>query len=95
MSEREKLIDLLDTVLFDNICDFCGESGDVGKRNVIEKTADYLLANGVQTVSHGHWVNLEPEIGLFSCSLCEHKILRSECNYCPNCGSEMGGDSNA
>lgn len=47
MSEREKLIDLLDTVLFDNICDFCGESGDVGKRNVIEKTADYLLENGV------------------------------------------------
>lgn len=43
-------------------------------------------------VVHAHWVSLEPVIGLYECSLCGHKILRSKCNYCPNCGSKMGGE---
>lgn len=40
-------------------------------------------------VVRGEWVCLEAEIGLFECSECEHKILRAECNYCPNCGADM------
>lgn len=42
-------------------------------------------------VKHGEWITLEAEIGLYSCSLCEHKILRAECNYCPKCGAKMDG----
>ena len=37
----------------------------------------------------GKWIPLEPEIGLYGCSRCEHMILRAECNYCPNCGAAM------
>lgn len=39
----------------------------------------------------GKWIALEPEIGLYGCSRCEHKILRAECNYCPSCGARMKG----
>ena len=45
----------------------------------------------VAEVKHGEWVTLEAEIGLCACSLCDHKILRAECNYCPNCGAKMDG----
>lgn len=37
----------------------------------------------------GRWIPLKPEIGLYGCSICEHKIMRAECNYCPNCGAKM------
>lgn len=40
-------------------------------------------------VKHGRWIPLEKEIGLYECSICGHKILRAECNYCPNCGAKM------
>ena len=40
-------------------------------------------------VVHGRWVCLEPEIGYFACSECDHRILRAECNHCPNCGARM------
>lgn len=53
----------------------------------LKNKADYA------EVKHGEWVALEPEIGLYSCSLCEHNILRAECNYCPNCGAKMDGRS--
>ena len=49
------------------------------------------IASAVDAVEvvHGRWISLEPEIGLFECSECGHKILRAECNYCPNCGAKM------
>lgn len=37
----------------------------------------------------GEWVCLEAEIGYFACSLCDHRILRAKCNFCPNCGADM------
>lgn len=37
----------------------------------------------------GEWISLEPEIGLFECSECGHRILRAECKFCPNCGCDM------
>lgn len=43
----------------------------------------------IEECKHGHWISLEPEIGLYSCSECEHKILRAKCNYCPCCGAIM------
>lgn len=45
-----------------------------------------------EPVVHGRWNELEPEIGLFECNLCGHKILRATCNYCPNCGARMDGE---
>lgn len=40
----------------------------------------------------GDWICLEAEIGYFACSECDHRILRAECNYCPNCGAKMDGE---
>lgn len=37
----------------------------------------------------GEWIVLEPEIDLRCCSICGHKIIRADCNYCPNCGARM------
>lgn len=45
-------------------------------------------------VGRGRWIDLEPEIGLYGCSECEYKILRSPCNYCPGCGAKMDGGAN-
>jgi hypothetical protein len=45
----------------------------------------------VAEVKHGKWICLEAEIGYFACSECDHRILRAECNYCPNCGAKMDG----
>lgn len=43
----------------------------------------------------GRWVCLEPEIGYFACSECDHRILLAKCNYCHSCGADMrGGGSN-
>lgn len=37
----------------------------------------------------GRWVCLEAEIGYYACSECDHRILRTKCNYCPNCVADM------
>ena len=37
----------------------------------------------------GEWISLEPEIGLFECSMCDHMILQVKCNFCPSCGAPM------
>jgi len=44
-----------------------------------------------EPVRHGRWICLEPEIGLFECESCGHKILRAKCNYCPSSGAKMDG----
>lgn len=46
----------------------------------------------VQPVVHAEWICLEAEIGLYSCSKCEHNILRATSNFCPNCGARMDGE---
>lgn len=47
MTERERLIELLGTTLWGNLCDHCGADKGSEKEKVLESTADYLLANGV------------------------------------------------
>jgi len=71
-----------------------GEDWGVGLCMASIIVSDMTTAD-VEEVRHGEWISLEPEIGLFGCSICEHKILRAKCNYCPNCGAEMDGESNA
>ena len=48
-------------------------------------------AADVAPVVHGEWLSLEQEIGLYECSLCGHRILRTKSSYCPNCGAHMDG----
>lgn len=48
-----------------------------------------LFKGEVNYPESAKWISLEPEISLFCCSKCEHKILRAESNYCPNCGRKM------
>ena len=55
------------------------------------KESEMFYEAGYRKQSKGEWISLEPEIGLFACSLCDHRILRAECNYCPNCGAKMKG----
>lgn len=53
--------------------------------------AQRKAAADVQPVVRAEWVCLEAEIGFYSCSKCEHNVLRATCNYCPNCGARMDG----
>lgn len=55
----------------------------------VKKLIRELPAQKVTPVVYGRWICLEDEIGLFSCSRCDHKILRAACNYCPSCGAKM------
>lgn len=57
-----------------------------------EDCSDFKNKADYAEVKHGEWITLEAEIGLYSCSLCGHNILRAKCNYCPNCGAKMDGD---
>ena len=84
------------------------EAGDlISRKALLEKAVDvpghiskmvssYDIATApavaAPPVKRGQWVSLEPEIGLFACSECDHRILRAECNYCPNCGADMRGE---
>ena len=54
--------------------------------------ATWLVRAGYRKERVGEWISLEPEIGLFACSLCDHRILRAKCNYCPHCGARMKGE---
>lgn len=84
--EREKLLEELEKIPahFD--------SGDIryGIEIAIGQTKKQPTAD-VTEVKCGEWKCLEQEIGLFKCSLCNHRILRVKSNFCPNCGARMGG----
>lgn len=62
---------------------------------VVPKLLDNEPAADVQPVVRAEWVCLEAEIGFYSCSKCEHNVLRATCNYCPNCGAKMIKDGDA
>ncbi|MCI9626511.1 MAG: hypothetical protein HFI90_06985 [Clostridia bacterium] len=47
MNERERLIELMGTTLFGNLCNHCGADKSREREKVLEITADYLIANGV------------------------------------------------
>ena len=64
----------------------------IGKPGKARKLIEDAPTVDAKPVVRGRWISLEPEIGLFECSKCGHKILRAECNYCPNCGADMRGD---
>ncbi len=90
----------IDTKHFDR-CDTCNHYIDsMNGCDVLCQNHEFYSPNiskiptaDVVEVNHGEWISLEAEIGLYSCSKCEHKILREKCNFCPNCGAKMDGRS--
>lgn len=66
----------------------CNEDMPIFFKPAIAEVINVLLMDAKE-VRHGRWIPLEKEIGLYECSICGHKILRAECNYCPNCGASM------
>ena len=88
MGVREKLVELLDRFVYD----------DLYSNNEI---AEKLIANGVTVQKHGYWVSLTDcaNAGVY-CSVCHKKVYEEDyarCNrknklrsdYCPHCGSKM------
>lgn len=88
MDVREKLVELLDRFVYD----------DLYSNNEI---AEKLIANGVTVQERGYWVSLTDcaNAGVY-CSVCHKKIYKEDyarCNrknklrsdYCPHCGSKM------
>ena len=65
------------------------EGIDCGLRIAIKDVKSQPTIDPESLRPTGEWICLEPEIGLFACSECDHRILRAKCNYCPNCGAKM------
>lgn len=80
-----------DEITKEKLIEFVGCQDSISFDDLLWMIKDYIPTADVVEVVHGEWISLEPEIGLFACSKCEHKILREECNYCPNCGARMDG----
>jgi DNA-directed RNA polymerase subunit RPC12/RpoP len=86
MDVKEKLVELLYDAMF-----FEGYG-----RELCEKQADHLIANGVVVQECGRW---EDDHGDYVCSCCHTAftdeivwIVRGESNepnYCPHCGAKM------
>lgn len=54
--------------------------------NMIEhiKTAD------VQERKHGHWIEINSEMGIYRCSQCRETVGgQTRSRFCPNCGAKM------
>ena len=55
-----------------------------------EKRINKLDDYDVEPVKHGHWIdNKHTDTAI--CSECKC-VFTDETNYCPNCGSRMGGE---
>lgn len=55
-----------------------------------EKRINNLDGYDVEPVKHGHWIdNKHTDTAI--CSECKC-VFTDETNYCPNCGSRMGGE---
>ena len=96
IKERDKIpqtIPCASYELLDEKPNSVGQSQRAGIRKALRCIAEAPTADVVE-VKHGEWVVLEEEIGLYSCSLCDYKIIRTECNYCPRCGAKMDGGKN-
>ena len=66
-----------------------GESMRGGIRKALRCMEQTPTLTYADLVPHSRWVCLEPVIGYFACSECDHRILRAKCNFCPNCGAKM------
>ena len=89
--------DAIYDTLSDIFIEYLATSSNTDTRNALDslyhtvfsavETAPTVSPDEVRGV--GTWIVLEPEIDLRSCSVCEHMVIRADCNYCPNCGAKM------
>ena len=82
--DADALIDFLDVGHLRHPSELCFSEIDVANLLLHAPTISPDEVRGV-----GKWIVLEPEIDLRCCSICGHKIIRADCNYCPNCGARM------
>lgn len=44
----------------------------------------------VQEVKHGHWIEINSDMGIYRCSQCRETVGgQTGSNFCPNCGAKM------
>ena len=94
MGMREKLYELLRCNVCESqgciICNFCDDE-DACISYMEHRMADHLIANGVEIVKHGRW--LQPKPGECFCSECKTNGS-PQWKRCPICEAKMnGGDA--
>lgn len=86
---REKLIELLKEIY--------PKTRYIPMEECREKTADYLIQNGVVIIQRGKWANsYSSGTHLYRCTECGEYIEAIwtggyDFKYCPNCGARMDG----
>lgn len=51
---------------------------------------DSIPTADVQEVKHGHWIEINSEMGIYRCSQCrETAVGQTGSHFCPNCGAKM------
>ena len=89
MTDRDRLIELIGAVQSIGVKYTHEETASSMGFRENEELADYLLANGVIVQKQGNLLIDDEEIGLYSCSICYHRMLKAKCNYCPECGAKL------
>ena len=94
--EREATIELLRSL---GSRDYRREKGTIQEAIKMVSFSEYTPSADVAPVRHGRW---EKQSGLYLCSECgitrpydvqADVIEYWACNYCPNCGAKMEGES--
>ena len=73
----------------------CGKHWDGHTEDDVTRLLSLPTVSPDEVRGVGTWIVLEPEIDLRSCSVCEHMVIRADCNYCPNCGAKMEVEGDA
>lgn len=65
----------------------------VGYVQVVD-VGDILEAPTIDSVKHGHWIDIDDELITGTCSVCGWDAIFAETDvvgmsYCPNCGAKM------
>ena len=100
MADREKLIELLESLFVDY-----GAMAIFFTSGEAEVLADHLIANGVTVRERGRWERDQVEwcdpfvdslplwVDVMQCSVCKGYIEGSHGkNFCPHCGADMRGE---
>lgn len=56
----------------------------------IEELIDEEQTADVQEVKHGHWIEINSDMGIYRCSQCRETVGgQTGSRFCPNCGAKM------
>lgn len=98
---RERVINMIDCILGDNILCDCIEDSTIGCNECRREAADIAI-NALKKQKTGHW-NLNFSLGwiedknIWKCSECGYSTQTDiytnlKWKYCPNCGAYMRGE---